>query len=149
MKNILVPVDFEGATTFLLLAEAYKMAKQFNAKIWLLHVATPNPEFVGYEVGPQYIRDKRASELKIEHLQIKKFTDELKGKGVEAEGLLIFGSTVEMIQLEAKKLKIDLIMIGHHNRGFVYNLFYGSTDLQLMEKLAVPLMIIPMDWGKN
>ena len=108
MKNILVPVDFEGYSTYLLLGQAYELAKKFDSKIWLIHVAAPDPDFVGYEEGPQYIRDKRAEELRKEHKMLKKYTDELHEKGVQAEGLLIFGSTVEMIHAEAKKLKIDL-----------------------------------------
>lgn len=148
MKNILVPIDFEGAASYLLLGEAYKYAEKFGAKIWLIHVVTPDPEFVGYEAGPQYVRDARASELKKEHQMVKAYTDELKSKGVEAEGLLIFGSTVEMIQEEAKKLKIDLIIMGHHNHSFFYNSLFGSTDIKLMEDLNIPLLMVPMDWGK-
>lgn len=149
MKNILVPVDFEGYSTYLLLGQAYEIAKKFDSKIWLIHVASPNPDFVGYEEGPQYIRDKRAEELRKEHKMLKKYTDELHEKGVQAEGLLIFGSTVEMIHAEAKKLKIDLIVIGHHNHGFLYNAFYGGTDLKLLEDLNIPTLVVPMDWGKD
>ena len=35
MKNILVPVDFEGYSTYLLLGQAYEIAKKFDSKIWL------------------------------------------------------------------------------------------------------------------
>jgi nucleotide-binding universal stress UspA family protein len=148
MKNILVPIDFEGNATFLLLEQAYKIAEKFGAKIWLLHVVAPDPEFIGLQIGPQYMRDNRAFELKKEHMLVKRYTDELHSKGVEAEGLLIFGSTVEMIQVESKKLKIDLIIIGHHKHGVLYNTFYGSTDLKIMDNVDIPLLIVPMDWGK-
>lgn len=148
MKNILVPVDFEGNATFLLLGKAYELAQKFEAKIWLIHIVTPNPEFIGFEVGPQYMRDNRASELRIEHKTLKRYTDELLEKGIKAEGLMMYGSTVEMIKIEAKKLKIDLIVMGHHKHGFLYNAVYGSTDLKLMEDLEIPLLIVPMDWGK-
>ena len=148
MKNILVPIDFEGPASYLLLGEAYKIAEKFNSKVWLIHVVTPDPEFVGYDVGPQYIRDARASELKKEHQLLKGYTDELHKKNIDAEGLLIFGSTVEMIQKEAVKLKIDLIIMGHHNHSAFYNALYGSTDLQVMENLNIPLLMVPMDWGK-
>jgi len=62
MKNILVTIDFDVQTT-LLIDSAYKLANAFDSKIWLVHIAAPNPDFAGYEVGPQYIRDSRAHEL--------------------------------------------------------------------------------------
>ena len=37
----------------------------------------PEPDFVGYEVGPQYISDMREIELKEEHKQLKKYADDL------------------------------------------------------------------------
>ena len=54
--------------------------RKFGSKIWLVHIAAPDPDFVGYEVGPQYIRDHRADELKKEHKLVKKYADELKAK---------------------------------------------------------------------
>lgn len=62
MKNILVTIDFNENEN-LLLDKAYQMAKAFGAKLWLMHIAAPDPDFVGYDVGPQYIRDARATEL--------------------------------------------------------------------------------------
>ena len=68
MKNILVCIDFHEQTKNLI-NKAAEIAKAFNAKLWLVHVAAPDPDFVGYDVGPQYIRDARADELKEESVE--------------------------------------------------------------------------------
>ncbi len=61
MKNILVTIDF-NKNEELLIDKAFQLAESFNSKLWLMHIAAPDPDFVGYEVGPQYIRDSRATE---------------------------------------------------------------------------------------
>ena len=63
MKNILVTIDF-NENEKLLIDKAFQLAEPFDSKIWLIHIAAPDPDFIGYKVGPQYIRDSRASDLK-------------------------------------------------------------------------------------
>lgn len=144
MKNILVTIDFDVKTT-LLIDNAYKLANAFGSKVWLVHIAAPDPDFVGYEVGPQYIRDNRAYELREEHRQLQNFAKELNKKGINAEGLLIQGTTIEMIINESEKLHIDLIIAGHHKHSFLYNAFIGSVSREIIEVSKIPLMIIPYE----
>ena len=46
MKNILVGIDFHDYSETLI-NKALKLSKPFNSKIWLLHVAAPDPDFIG------------------------------------------------------------------------------------------------------
>ena len=144
MKNILIAIDFNDSEKTLV-DMALKWAKCFDAKVWLLHVADPEPEFVGFGVGPQYIRDTIAAELRKEHRKIQKYSGYLREKGVEAEGLLIQGATISMILKEAKKLNIDLIITGHHEHGLLYKAFFGSVAKGLLKKTRIPVLIMPVD----
>ena len=143
MKNILVSIDFNN-NEILLMEKALEFAIVFDAKIWLLHVAAPEPEFVGFGVGPQYIRDSRASELRKEHKQMNQYSDILRADGVEVEGLLIKGATIEMILEEAQKLEIDLIITGHHDHNFIYQAFFGSVSSGVIKKTKIPVLVIPL-----
>lgn len=143
MKNILVTLDFKDEVD-LLIGKAVELAGKFNSKIWLMHVAAPEPEFVSYEPGPQYIRDARAQELREEHRLIQNLTKDLQNKGLNAEGLLIQGPTIEMILFESKKLNVDLIIAGHHEHGFFYNAFITSTATEIMHKSKIPVLIVPI-----
>jgi nucleotide-binding universal stress UspA family protein len=143
MKNILVAIDFDKKEQ-LVIDKAFQLAEQFDSKIWLIHIAAPDPDFVGYEVGPQYIRDGRASELRKEHRLLQEYANSLEEKGVDAEGLLVQGATIEMIMEEAQKLHIDLICIGHHDRSFLYKAFVGSISRQVIEKSKIPVLLIPL-----
>ena len=72
MKNILVTIDFDKSEA-LLLDKAVQMAEAFGSKLWLMHIAAPDPDFVGYDVGPQYIRDSRAEDLRQEHRKLQEY----------------------------------------------------------------------------
>lgn len=144
MKNILVSIDF-GNGEEKLIDMAYTMAKNFSSKIWLLHVSAPDPDFVGYDVGPQYIRDYRASELKNERKALQMMADELEQKGITADGILIQGATLEMILKEADKLEIDLIIIGYEEHNFLYEALVGSVSGKLIKKSKIPVLVVPFD----
>jgi nucleotide-binding universal stress UspA family protein len=144
MKNILLAIDFNDGER-ILIEKALEWAKAFGAKIWMLHVASPEPEFVGFGVGPQYIRDSMAEELKKEHKMLYEYANQIKSEGIEADGLLIKGMTTEMIMKEAKKLNIDLIITGHHDHSLLHKLFFGSVAAGVVRKSRVPVLLIPMD----
>lgn len=143
MKNILIAVDLKP-TDQILIDRATIWASKFEAKIWLIHVASPDPDFVGYDVGPTYIRDSRAHELRAEHKLLQEMTQNLKLPNIEAEALLIQGPTVEMLEMEVNSLKIDLLIMGSHKHGFLYETFVGHTSSKLIKSLSVPIMIIPL-----
>ena len=143
MKNILVTVDLEDNSR-VLVEKAAELAEKFDSMVWVVHITEPDPGFVGYKEGPQYVRDNRADEIKHEHHQIREYKDILKAKGIKAEGLLIIGSTIEMILSEMNKLNIDLIIIGHHKHSFMYKIFGEVTDLSVLKKSKVPLLIVPL-----
>jgi nucleotide-binding universal stress UspA family protein len=143
MKNILVTIDFEEKGQ-VLIDKAAEMAEKFNAKLWLVHVAAPDPEFVGYEVGPQYVRDVLAKDLREEHKLLQNFSSQLKDRNIDAEGLLVQGTTIETIVELTKKLTIDLIVIGKHKHGFFHKTFMVSTDESLIELSNVPVLVVPL-----
>lgn len=144
MKNIVACIDFH-AQTAILIQKATELAKALDSKIWLLHIAAPDPDFVGYDVGPQYIRDDRAKHLKKENKILLDFKNELKEQGVDSEGLLIQGATIEMILSEAKKLNADLIITGHHHHGFFYKAFNSSISSQIISKSNLPVLVVPLE----
>jgi nucleotide-binding universal stress UspA family protein len=143
MKNILVTIDF-NANEKLLIDKAFQMAQAFNSKLWLMHVAAPNPDFIGYEAGPQSVRDSRASELRKEHQLIQEYSASLKEKGIDSVSLLEQGETIETIIEESKNLNIDLIIAGHHEHGFFYNAFVGSVSAEIIKKSKIPVLIVPL-----
>lgn len=142
MKNILVGIDFKENTQSLL-DQATRIANKFQSKLWLIHAVAPEPDFVGYGVGPQSIRDFRADELKSESKTLDQYVKDLNKKGVEAEALFLMGATADILIETAKKLNSDLLMVGHHNHGFMYKIIFGDTAEEVVKKANIPVLVVP------
>jgi nucleotide-binding universal stress UspA family protein len=142
MKTILAPLDLKTDTTKVL-DQAVEIARARNAKLWILHVAAPDPDFVGYEAGPQYIRDVRAGILRDEHGQLERIVARLTSDGVDCQQLLIMGATVETILGEAARLGADLIVMGTHGRRGLAKAFMGSTCDEVLRANRFPVLVVP------
>lgn len=142
MKNILVPIDFSEVQQSLV-SVASKMARAMNAKLWLIHVAAPDPDFVGFKVGPGYIREQRADMLLQEHKEIQAIANELKATSLDAEALLVQGPTTDTILELATKVSADIIVIGSHGRSAIFRAFVGSVSEQVLKESKVPVLVVP------
>ncbi len=143
MKNIVVALDLSG-TTGPVLAQARVFATTLGAKLWLVHVAQPEPDFVGYEVGPQTVRKAVADHLHEEHREIQGHADALRAEGIDCTALLIQGATVEVILKEAADVAAELIVIGSHGHGFVKKLLLGGTSDDVVRRSRIPVLVVPV-----
>lgn len=142
MKNILTPLDLK-AETGTVLEHATELARVMGSKLWVLHVAAPNPDFVGYEAGPQYIRDVRADTLREERAELHRITSAITSKGLNAQPLLVMGPTVETILAEAERLEADIIVMGTHGRRGLAKAFMGSTCDDVLRANRFPVLVVP------
>lgn len=142
MKNILVPIDF-SAETDRVIAMAELMARATGAKLWLVHVAAPDPDFVGFDAGPTYVREQRAEVLREEHTGIQRLAERAKQRGLECDGLLVQGSTTETLLEEIDRLNAELVIMGSHGKSGLFKAFVGSVSEQVLRDSRVPVMIVP------
>ena len=142
MKNIAVALDLSNSSS-LLIKQAKVMARASDAKIWLIHVAAPAPDFIGYDVGPKYIREDRADTLKKEHKALGDLKNTLTDVGVKAEALLVQGPIVQTLLDELDKLEIDLLIIGKKGHGLFHRAILGSAFDAIVKKVHVPLLAVP------
>lgn len=141
MKNLLVAVDFSGQTKRLIeLARSF--GKSFGCHLWLIHVAAPNPEFVGFEAGPQAVRDEIASELHEDHQQLQTLAQSLRDQGLNATALMVQGPTVATLLEEARRLNVDHFLMGSHGRGGLMELFAGSVSKGVLQQCRVPVTLV-------
>jgi nucleotide-binding universal stress UspA family protein len=141
-NNILAPIDFSDVTDAVI-AKTTQLAKALDAKVWLIHTAVPEPDFVGYEVGPEYIRDSAARHLRDEHQKLGEYQEKLREIDVDVTAMLVPGEAVDKIIQEAQRLKIDWIVLGSHGHGALYNLLAGSVCQGVLSKAQCPVVIVP------
>jgi len=145
--ELLVAIDFSDSSRNVL-DYVTDLAIAVSGKIWLLHVAEPDPEFVGYDVDPPEMRDVIARRFHKEHQQIQDLSQEFRSKGLDCEALLIQGPTVETILRQSKKLSVDMVVVGSHGKGILRHLLVGSISEGVLKQSSVPVLVVPTH-GRN
>jgi nucleotide-binding universal stress UspA family protein len=140
--NLLVGIDFSESAQAII-DQAVLLARALNAKIWLIHVAEPDPAFVGYEADPAVMRDVVAKKYHEEHRHLQAMSRSLREDGCDCVGLLVQGATVETILREAANLAADMIVIGSHGKGALKRLLIGSTSEGVLHQSDIPVHIVP------
>lgn len=142
MNHVLAAIDFSphGDTV---IARAAELARALGADLTLLHVAAPDPEFVGFEVGPQTVRDSRAHTLELERRELHRVAEELRDAGLPTRAFLFAGSTAEKICEEAAQRNADLIVVGTHGRSALANAFVGSVSRGVIRDAPCPVVVVP------
>ncbi len=140
--ELLVAVDFSDSSQQIV-EYVRELGKVLSGKIWLLHVAEPDPEFVGYEVDPPEMRDTVAKRFHKEHQQLQQLGLGLRSEGLDCVALLVQGRTVETILREIEKLSVDMVILGSHGKGILRHLLMGSTSEGVIQKSLIPVLIVP------
>ena len=122
--KLLVCVDLSESTE-IIVKRIEETAKALSARVWLLHNAVPEPDFVEFKVDPQAARESLAKKFHGEHRQIQELANRMRKAGLDTTALLVHGATVEMILKEASELGVDMIVVGSHGRGAMYQLLVG------------------------
>lgn len=144
--NILVAVDLSPASEKVV-KTAGNVAKLTGAKVYVLHIAEPEPDFVGYDAGPEVVRTQVAGELRREHRDVQALAKQLRDDGVDATALLIRGPTVETTLKEADSLEAELIVVGTHGHGAVYDVLIGSYSAGIIRRSELPVLVVPIRDG--
>ena len=141
IRTIVALVDFSDQTPRVE-SVATELARRCGARLCFLHVAPPEPDFVGYEPGPPTVRHELAAQWRREHADVQEIARRAKEAGVEAMGLQIQGPQVDAIVKEATRLQADLVIAAFHRHGVLHRLAVGDSLRQLAERLPCPLTVV-------
>jgi nucleotide-binding universal stress UspA family protein len=160
MKRILVPIDVSDVTPPVI-DLARQLAKALNAEIHLVHVkeltaaATPGtlgyglagmPELApmsgvplpGFEPMPEAIPEDEGQTSKL-----AKWQEEIAQDGIKVSLHEPTGAVAEEILNQADALGADLIVMGTHGHGAVYNLLVGSATKGVLKHSTRPVLLVP------
>lgn len=143
MHSLLVAVDFSPVTDRVIDA-AVAVARAFDSDVHLLHVAPPDPEFVGYDAGPESERQAVAGKLREEHRQLQALEDAPWPDRDRVSALLIQGPTVEKILEQRDRLRADLVVMGSHGHGALVSLLVGSVTEGVLRRAVCPVLVVPI-----
>ena len=140
--KLLVCVDLSEFTE-IIVKKIEEIAKALSAKVWLLHNAVPEPDFVEFKADPQAARESLAKKFHAEHRQIQELADRMRKAGLDTTALLVHGATVETILKEASELEVDMIVVGSHGRRAMHQLLVGSVSEGVLRKSRCPILVVP------
>lgn len=141
--KLLVAVDFSDPTEKMFRV-ARRLATSLDASVWIVHAAEPEPDFVGYDAGPEVVRGQVAKELREEHRRLQEYAEQMREAGVEAKAILVQGPTVEALLEMVDKQDTDLIVVGSHGRGMVAEMLMGSVSQGLIRDGRYPVTVVPV-----
>lgn len=150
--RIVVAIDLQAGTDRLL-AETKRYGLALNAVVDVIHVASPDPDFVGYmksgdpgeATQDNQIRKSEAKALRAEHAQTQAFGAALRASGIRVDrALTLQGPILETILHETRKLDADLLILGSHHHGAIHRLWFGDIAVDAAKEPPCSLLVIPV-----
>jgi len=160
VKRILVAIDFSEVTPPVIHL-AGQLAKALAAEIHLVHVreitAAPMPGSLGYglagmpELAPMTgvpvagfePMPEAIAESEDEKSRLARWQAEMAQQGVKITLHEPIGAVAEEILKQADAVNADLIVMGTHGHGAIYNLLVGSASKGALKHATRPVLLVP------
>lgn len=157
MKKVLIALDYDP-TAKKVAEVGFEFAKAMGAEIVLLHVISdpvyysstdysPIMGFTGY-MNTDPLQLNTIEVLKTASLDyLEKTRSHLGDQTIKT--VVEEGDFAESIIKTAKKLHVNLIVIGSHSQKWLENIVMGSVTEEVLRQSEIPLLIIPTRKQKN
>ena len=147
MKLIVALIDFSDVTPELITL-AGKVACGMKSKLILLHVAMPDPDFVKGHEREEHSREELVGDSRNPHRKLEILELELKKLGIDAASMIVHGDSlsgnpVRKIVDEVDRLTPDLVVMGSHGHGRLYEMLVGSVTNAVVRKVRRPVLLVP------
>ena len=137
LKNILVPIDF-STTSRKALRYAVPLAKQFGAKLTLLHVI----DLPGYTGDPGYVGFDITETRQDLQRRLSDWATRMVPTGIEVETLVECGIGSDSITSVARNRAADLIVITTHGYTGLKHVLLGSTAERVVRHAKCPVLVV-------
>jgi universal stress protein A len=135
LHSILHATDFSPRSEYALQL-AYALARDYGARLVVLHVATAPPMVYGEGLVPVDVQSFYSEgKAQLDRLPMP-------GDGVRAERRVETGDPADEILRVAKEIAADLIVIGTHGRTGLSRLLMGSTAEKIVRQASCPVLTI-------
>ncbi|MCP4129482.1 MAG: universal stress protein [bacterium] len=123
-----------------ILEESLKVAKKYQAKIYIMHVIEEMPRASFYYDAYKIWEDFRDKAVKETLGEMNKYIKELSHDFDDIEPIIEVGNPVDKIVEEAEKLEVDLIIVGHHVRTTFQHLLHHNIGEKIMRLSKRPVL---------
>jgi universal stress protein A len=139
IKTVLVPTDFSECSRKAL-RYAVPLARQFGAKIVLVHIAQCH--YVGSEIDDLELAQFEKRIVADYQERLEKMAAEQGARDLPFETIAWVGKVVPEIISAAKATKADLIVISTHGGACAGKLDLGSTTERVVRHAPCPVLVV-------
>jgi len=137
IKKILIAID--GSESAINAAKyALFLSKKVHADVEIIYVIPNILGEIDASVLPVDVEAVEKKNTKKTIGLIKKEFPKVKINDIE-----VVGDPAKEINKVIDKFNADLLIIGHHTHNFIDKIFVGSVENQLLNKLKIPMLIVP------
>ncbi|NEW82172.1 MAG: universal stress protein [Mariniphaga sp.] len=151
MKKVLIALDYDP-TAKKVAEVGFDFAKTMGAEVILLHVISDPVYYSSTDYSPimGFTGYLNADPLELNTMEVLKtaslnFLDKtrihLGDKTIQT--VVEEGDFAESIHKTAKKLHVDMIILGSHSQKWLENIVMGSVTEDVLRQSEIPLLIIP------
>ncbi|HEX3593500.1 MAG TPA: universal stress protein [Polyangiaceae bacterium] len=142
MRTILSCVDLSDASEAVVACGCDLAAP--GGRLFVLHVAAPEPAFVGYGVGPGSVRDDVARDLSVRHRATQTLAEAAAARtGCPVTPLTVQGVTVDAIVEHAERLGAAFVVVASAAHGALHALLAGDVVQGVLRKATLPVVVVP------
>ena len=136
--KILAAVDLSKASSYIIEA-VHRVAMATDAEVVVMFVEPPLPTTPGLEYSPAAIETGPTDTSVLEDL-----TRQLTELGVDATAEVRHGRPGRVVIEEAEKMGAELIVVGSHGHGLLFDALVGSVSADILRHAPVPTLVVPI-----
>jgi nucleotide-binding universal stress UspA family protein len=143
MMKLLAAVDLSKASGYVTEA-VHRVALATDAEVYVLHTIIPLPGVAGPEFNPFTEQQELSEKYLDERDQLNELVTQLVEADVNASALMAQGDPVKTILKQAERLDAELIVVGSHGHGMMFDALVGSTSAGILRKSTIPVLVVPV-----
>lgn len=143
MKTIIALVDFSDVTQRVL-EQATMHARAYGARLILVHVVPAEPAVVEFGIAsPTLLQPPSERRIEKDYDQLLNLQSSLADSGVSVSAQQLEQADVEKVVALCHSLEADLIVVGTHHHGALYQFFIGTYTADILKKAHCPVLVVP------
>jgi len=141
--KLLAAVDLSKASSYIIEA-VHRVALATDAQVILIYVEEPLPSVPGPSLEAVSVYPNVADGELATPKQLEILVQQLNDLGVSTKALISQGDPARTILEEAKGQDADLIIVGSHGHGLLFDALVGSVSSYILRHSPVPVLVVPV-----
>ena len=146
-RQILVPIDFSKPSKYAAQMAA-QIAKKTNATVYLLHLIELPKAVVDMGARSRFSIPESMLYLRKVREKVLNFKEAVFTKNIDVKYIIKLSNPFEGIQIYAKKIDADIIIMGSKGHSEFEEIFIGSNTEKVVRSSHRPVIVVKKDSKK-